>query len=225
MGKTVLFTGDSISDGNRYKEEKDRSDLNHQIGHSYVYVIDALIGSKYPEREIEFLNRGISGNRVIELYGRIHEDMIDLKPDVVSILVGVNDGPQAEHGHHATGDAYGKIYRMMLAELKEANPEVKIVLVEPFLGKNGPVYDKDYKTWSECIGSYQKEVRKIAEEFGAVFVPLQEIFDKACEKRDTSYWIWDGVHPTEAGHGLIARQWIKYAGYLLGENEDEIYKI
>ena len=97
--------------------------------------------------------------------------------------------------------------------------------MEPFLGKNGPVYDKDYKTWSECIGSYQKEVRKIAEEYGAVFVPLQEVFDKACEKRDSSYWIWDGVHPTEAGHGLIARQWIKYAGDLLGGNEDEIYKI
>lgn len=161
MGKTVLFTGDSISDGNRYKEEKDRSDLNHQIGHSYVYVIDALIGSKYPEREIEFLNRGISGNRVIELYGRIHEDMIDLKPDVVSILVGVNDGPQAEHGHHATGDAYGKIYRMMLAELKEANPEVKIVLVNLFLERMVQCMIKITKHGQNVLAAIKKKCGKL----------------------------------------------------------------
>lgn len=225
MGKTILFTGDSISDGNRYKAEKDRGDLNHQIGHSYVYVLDALLGSRYPQKELTFLNRGISGNRVIELYGRIYEDMIALNPDIVSILVGVNDGPQAEHGRHATGKAYGSLYRMMLRELKEAHPNVKIVLMEPFIGQNGPVYDKDYKSWFECISVYQKEVRSIAEEFNAVFVPLQEMFDKACEKRETSYWIWDGVHPTEAGHGLIARQWMKYAGHLIGGNEDAIYEI
>ena len=217
MGKTILFTGDSISDGNRYKEEKDRGDLNHQIGHSYVYVINALMGSKYPEKEFQFFNRGISGNRVIELYGRIYEDMIALKPDVVSILVGINDGPQAEHGYHATGEAYGKIYRMMLQELKEACPLVKLVLMEPFLGKHGPVYDNDYKKWSECIRAYQKEVEKIAEEFDAVFVPLQEMFDKACEKREIKYWIWDGIRPSEAGHVLIARQWLKYAGHVIGE--------
>lgn len=225
MSTRILFTGDSISDGNRYKEEKDRGDLNHQIGHSYVYVINALMGSRYPEKELEFFNRGISGNRVIELYGRIYEDMIALKPDVVSILVGVNDGPQAEHGRHATGAAYGTLYRMMLRELKEACPDVKLVLMEPFIGKEGPVYDNDYRSWAECIGAYQKEVREIAEEFHAVFVPLQEMFDKACEKRKTHYWIWDGIHPTEAGHGLIARQWLKYAGHLTGGNEDEIYKI
>lgn len=225
MRKTILFTGDSISDGNRYKEEKDRGDLNHQIGHSYVYVLDALLSSRYPEKELTFLNRGISGNRVIELYGRIYEDMISLNPDIVSILVGVNDGPQAEHGRHATGKAYGSLYRMMLKELKEVHPNVQIVLMEPFIGQNGPIYDKDHKRWFECIEYYQKEVRSIADEFDAIFVPLQEMFDKACEKRETSYWIWDGVHPTEAGHGLIARQWLKYAGYLIGGNEDEIYKI
>ena len=91
--KTVLFYGDSITDGNRYKDEKDRGDFNHQMGHSYAYVINALLGSRYPEKNLHFLNRGISGNRVIELYGRFYEDVVALKPDVVSILVGVNDGP------------------------------------------------------------------------------------------------------------------------------------
>lgn len=126
MGTRILFTGDSITDGNRYKEEKDRGDLNHQIGHSYAYVINAILGSKYPERDLQFVNRGISGNRVIDLYGRMYEDMVEIKPDIVSILVGINDGPQAEHARHATGkEAYGTIYRMMLGELKRALPDVK----------------------------------------------------------------------------------------------------
>lgn len=85
--KTVLFYGDSITDGNRYKDEKDRGDLDHQMGHSYAYVINALLGSRYPEKNLHFLNRGISGNRVLELYGRFYEDVVALKPDVVSILV------------------------------------------------------------------------------------------------------------------------------------------
>ena len=80
--KTVLFYGDSITDGNRYKDEKDRGDLNHQMGHSYAYVINALLGSRYPEKNLHFLNRGISGNRVLELYGRFYEDVVALKPDV-----------------------------------------------------------------------------------------------------------------------------------------------
>lgn len=223
MGKTILFTGDSITDGNRYREEKDRGDLNHQMGHSYAYVVNALVGSLYPEKGFRFVNRGISGNRIIDLYGRMYEDMVEIRPDIVSILVGGNDGPQAEHAHHATGtEQYGALYRMMLRELKSALPEVKLVLCEPFIGQNGPVYDDNYALWKACIQGYQAEVRKIAGEFEAVFVPLQEVFDRACEKQNTKYWIWDGVHPTENGHGLIARQWLKCAGYLLGaENPGE----
>ena len=164
MGTRILFTGDSITDGNRYKEEKDRGDLNHQIGHSYAYVINAILGSKYPERDLQFVNRGISGNRVIDLYGRMYEDMVEIKPDIVSILVGINDRPQAEHARHATGkEAYGTIYRMMLGELKRALPDVKIVLCEPFMGADGPVYDPDKETWRTCMEAYQKEVKKIAE--------------------------------------------------------------
>lgn len=224
--KTVLFIGDSITDGNRYKDEKDRGDLNHQIGHSYAYVINALLGSKYPEKNLHFLNRGISGNRILDIYGRMYEDIVALKPDIVSILVGVNDGPQAEHARHATGvSTYGTIYRMMLKELKQALPKVEIIICEPFLGQNGPAYDSDYELWSSCNDGYRKEAKNIADEFQAVFVPLQECFDKACEKQDMKYWIWDGVHPTENGHGLIASQWLKYAGHLFGGDCNEIYKI
>lgn len=223
--KTILFYGDSITDGNRYKDEKDREDLNHQMGHSYAYIINALLGSKYPEKNLHFINRGISGNRIIELYGRIYEDVIAWKPNVVSILVGVNDGPQAEHARHATGrEAYGIIYRMMLKEIRTALPEVQFVICEPFIGQHGPVYDNDYELWHHCIQEYQKETRQIAEEFGAVFVPLQECFEQACENQDTKYWIWDGVHPTENGHGLIAEQWLETAGHVVLDEKYSSYE-
>lgn len=220
MGKRILFTGDSITDGNRYKDEKDRWDLNHQIGHSYAYIVNAVLGSLYPERGYEFLNRGISGNRILDLYGRMYEDIVELKPDIVSILIGVNDGPQAEHARVATGaEKYGTLYRMMVRELKEALPDVQLVICEPFLGQNGPAYDSDTALWKQCMAGYQKEARDIAQESGAVFVPLQERFDEAFEKQDTAYWIWDGVHPTENGHGLIARQWLACTEKLLGTED------
>lgn len=220
MGKTILFTGDSITDGNRYRDEKDRGDLNHQIGHSYAYVVNGLLGSLYPERGYHFLNRGISGNRILDLYGRMYEDMVELRPDIVSILVGVNDGPQVEHARVATGaEKYGTLYRMMLKELKEALPQVQIVICEPFLGQNGPVYDSDYALWDFHMKGYRREARAVAEEYGAVFVPLQACFDRAAQERDTKYWIWDGVHPTENGHGLIARQWLRCTQQLLGTED------
>lgn len=215
--KRILFTGDSITDGNRYKAEADRWDLNHQMGHSYAYVVNALLGSAYPERELEFFNRGISGNRVLDLYGRIYEDMIDLKPDMVSILAGVNDGPLGEHGSRATGqEKYGRLYRMMLTELRRELPEVKLVICEPFVAESGS-RRADYPLWRTCIDGYRAEARKIAEEFGAVFVPLQELFDRACEKYRPEYWVWDGIHPTENGHGLIAKQWIECTKELFKE--------
>lgn len=224
--KTILFMGDSITDGNRYKDEKDRWDLNHQMGHSFAYIINGLLGSMYPQKDFKFINRGISGNRILEMYGRMYEDIVELKPDIVSILAGVNDGPLWEHAHHATGvKSYGTIYRMMLSELKEALPEVKLILCEPFLGQNGLEYDEDKESWFTCIREYQEEVRKIAEEFDAVFVPLQECFNDAFQRKESKYWIWDGVHPTESGHGLIARQWLKYTKQLLEEETDEIYEI
>ncbi|MFV0529330.1 MAG: SGNH/GDSL hydrolase family protein [Lachnospiraceae bacterium] len=226
MGKRILFIGDSITDGNRYKEEKDRGDLNHQMGHSYAYVVNAILGSNAPEKGYEFLNRGISGNRVIDLYGRVYEDLILLKPDVVSILVGVNDGPQAEHGYQATGAVkFETLYRMLLEEIRAALPEVSLVICEPFIGQSGTALDERYEEWENCIKEYRIKAGALAEEFNAVFVPLQENFHKACKHRDSSYWIWDGIHPTENGHELIARQWIQHTKHLFGGNEDEIYEV
>lgn len=217
MSKTILFTGDSITDGNRYKDENTRWDLNHQMGHSFAYVINALLGSAYPERDYRFVNRGVSGNRIIDIYARMYEDILEIRPDLVSILVGINDGPGAAHAYHATSpERYGTHYRMLLNELKKVLPDVQLIICEPFIGQETSSFGGHYNDWRKCVHGYQLQTEKIAEEFGAVFVPLQECFNKAFMEHVPEYWIWDGIHPTENGHGLIARQWLKYAKNSLG---------
>lgn len=215
MSKKILFLGDSITDGNRYKSKEEAWDLNHQMGHSYAYVINALLGSIYPQKAFQFVNRGISGNRIIDIYARIEEDIIAIKPDVLSILVGVNDGPLEMHHFCATGRRkYGKLYRMMLSEIQERLPKTKLVICEPFIVEVGNL-KKEYDMWRDCIEEYAKEAQQIAKEYEAVYVPLQSLFDDGCKVQRAEYWCWDGIHPTENGHGLIAKQWIDCTKYIL----------
>ena len=122
-GKLILFQGDSITDGNRYKDKASEWDLNHQIGHAYPYVIAATLGARHPERGYMFKNRGVSGNQIAELYGRWTRDTLPFKPDILSVLIGVND--QGEFGSDPA--RYERIYRAMLDEAREANPAVKFV--------------------------------------------------------------------------------------------------
>jgi lysophospholipase L1-like esterase len=208
----ILFQGDSITDGARYKSKASAWDKNHQIGHSYVYIITGLLGMRYPEKHYEFINRGVSGNRAGALLARWQQDALDIDPDVLSILVGVNDcifdGMVGLCDLSAS--SYEKNYRRILTLSREKNPDLKLILLEPF------AYIEDQQNTptsatvrAATLKSEQKIVRKLAEEFGAVFVPLQKVFDEARTVREPKYWIWDGTHPTEAGHALIAREFLK----------------
>ena len=208
----ILFQGDSITDGNRYKSKASEWDKNHQIGHSYVYMITGLLGMQYPERRFEFFNRGVSGNIVGELAARWQTDTLDLQPDLLSILIGVNDclRASARRIKDLSAAAYENGYREILKASREKNPNLKLVLFEPF------AYLEEQKNTGSPVSirkailqSEQKAVRRLAEEFHAVFIPLQEVFDEALQHAEPSYWIWDGTHPTEAGHALIAREFLK----------------
>lgn len=204
----IVFQGDSITDGNRYKAKEEEWDKNHQIGHSYVYIINGILGSKYPEKYLEFVNRGISGNRIIDIYGRVDNDIIDLKPDILSMLVGVNDLPSAFNCKTGTSsDKYNKLYRMMLDEVKANNPKIKLVLCEPFILPVNKA-QRDYDTCTKLMAAYQEKVAQIAADYEAIFVPLQAEFNSLCKVREAEYWSWDGIHPTENGHGIIAEKWI-----------------
>ena len=219
----ILFQGDSITDGNRYKSRASEWDKNHQIGHSYVYIITGLLGMQYPERGFEFINRGISGNIAGELAKRWQTDALDIDPDVLSVLVGVNDCVRAAERpvKDFSASKYEEDYRRILTQSREKNPDLKLVLLEPFAYPEIQNVSSSPEIRRVIMRSEQKIVRRLAEEFDAVFVPLQEVFDEALKLREAKYWLWDGTHPTEAGHALIAREFLKATKHIF-ETETDI---
>jgi lysophospholipase L1-like esterase len=208
---TILFQGDSITDGNRGRD----NDLNHIFGHGYVHLVASRLGADYPDRRLAFINRGISGDRVADLYARWQEDTLNLKPDVLSILVGINDVlRQIADGSGASAAKFERVYSLLLEEAKASNPELLIVLCEPFILPVGRVAEQ-WERWNEEAQLRQEAVKRVASEFGAVHVPLQLMFEEAAQTAPAEYWLWDGFHPTAAGHELVARQWIRTVGQRL----------
>lgn len=205
-GAIILFQGDSITDGNRGRNE----DPNHIMGHGYAFSIASRVGADYPEKKYVFYNRGISGNKVVDLEKRWQAETLDLKPDVLSILVGVNDSSSMVLNREpaVSVEKYEETYDRLLKQTKIILPNILFVLCEPFLLKVGRVAENWDKYHSDII-QRQSVVKKLAEKYDAVFVGFQEVFDNACEKAPAGYWIWDGVHPTVAGHELMAREWLK----------------
>jgi lysophospholipase L1-like esterase len=205
-GAVILFQGDSITDGNRGRDK----DPNHIMGHGYAFSIASRIGADYPEKRYVFYNRGISGNKVIDLEKRWQTDTLDLKPDMLSILVGVNDSTSVITNWEpvVSLEKYEEVYDRLLAQTKLVFPDILFVLCEPFILKGSRVNDH-WEAFQTDIHQRQKIVQKLAEEYNAIYVGFQDVFDKACERAPFDYWIWDGVHPTVAGHELMAREWIQ----------------
>ncbi|MBQ7352665.1 MAG: SGNH/GDSL hydrolase family protein [Clostridia bacterium] len=205
----ILFQGDSITDGNRYKDIESRWDKNHQIGHSFAYIVTGLISMQYPKRQFEFVNRGVSGNRTNELLSRWNEDTIEENPDVLIMLVGVNDAFCNYEGreYDEKAELYEKNYRELLKMAKDKNPELKVIMLEPFANVEiaNPSENISREFRQEKLNNIQAKVRKIAKDFGAIFIPLQDKFNKIMDTPYPKYWLWDGVHPTEAGHAALAR--------------------
>jgi len=194
----ILFQGDSITDGNRGRS----ADPNHILGHGYCFIVAAQYGSAFPERNLAFMNRGISGNTVLDLQARWQKDTLALKPDVLSVLIGINDA-----GKKVPLDQYEQVYDQLLTETKAALPNVRFVLGEPFyLPKNGN--RPEDARWQD-VQARQAIVARLAQKHGAALVKFQHIFDEACRRAPPSYWIWDGVHPTYSGHQLMADEWAK----------------
>ena len=204
--KRFLFQGDSITDGDRNRNLEDVS--SYEIGHSYATITAGTLGLKHPG-ELEFFNRAISGNRIVDLYARIKKDIINLKPDYLSILIGVNDvWHELEHQNGVSAEKFEKVYSLLIEEIKEELPETKIYILEPYLT---PGEAADYR-WDIFRGEVEKRAKaskSIAKKYNLTFVPLQDKFDKACENAPCTYWTKEGVHPTAMGHGLIAEELTK----------------
>lgn len=195
----ILFQGDSITDGNRGRG----TDPNHILGHSYCFIIAAKYGAGYASRNLTFLNRGISGNTVLDLAKRWQKDTLDLKPDVLSVLIGVND-----NGKGVTLEQFEQVYDKLLAEAQAANPKLKLVLCEPFglvLGAQKAQSEPGFAR----LKPRREIVARLAARHGAALVRFQKIFDDACQRAPAEHWIWDGVHPTYSGHQLMADEWVR----------------
>lgn len=188
-------------------------DWNHVLGHGYVYLIAADLLYRFPSKNLQFFNRGVSGNQITDLSRRWPGDAIALKPDLVSILIGVNDTMNAVNGNkNATATAYEIAFRTLLKETKQQLPEVELVICEPFILPVGRVKDH-WDEYQREISARQEVARKVAGEFQAIYIPLQNLFKQAAEKYPPeNYWLWDGIHPMPNGHELIAREWIKLVG-------------
>ena len=202
----ILFFGDSITDAGRNRT----ADYdNSSYGFGYPYILNAFLTGKHP-KEFDVINRGISGDRIVDLYARVKKDVWNLKPDMLSILVGINDiWHEIGYGNGVDIVRFEKVYRMLIEDTLKVLPDIKIVIVEPFVLKvKGSIAETEYERFSQ-IKEYAKVVKKIAEDYKCVFVPLQEKLDKAAEKYGAEYCLVDGVHPAIGGAYLIADEWLK----------------
>jgi len=199
----VLFQGDSITDAGRDKKE---SNFNTQraLGTGYAYMTAADLLNNNPQKAFKIYNKGISGNKVYQLAERWDADALELKPNVLSILIGVNDyWHMLKHGYKGTIETYKNDYIKLLERTKEKNPGIKLIIGEPF-AILGTAVDKSW--WPE-LTKYQHAAREIAERFNAAFIPYQKVFDNALKLAPGAYWAPDGVHPSVAGARLMSCAW------------------
>ena len=205
-GARLLFQGDSITDMNWGRNQKDR---NHYLGHSYVFLLASRLGVEMPHANLEFLNRGVSGNKVSDLRKRWHKDAMEMNPDWLSILVGVNDVSQGR-GQPIDLKKWEGDYRHILNESRKINPDLNIVLMDPFVLRMTRLSpDDQWKYWRGEIDKLGQIVSRMAKDFDAVHIETQKIFDQAARYTSPQHWIWDGVHPLPQGHELIARNWLQ----------------
>jgi lysophospholipase L1-like esterase len=207
MSKVILFQGDSITDAGRTRD----NDLG--TGTGYVRLTEAELGCTYP-LVYTYYNRGISGNRIVDVYARIKADIINLAPDYMSILIGINDvWHEYTRQNGVSAEKFERIYDMLITEVKEALPNIKIMILEPFVlsgsaTENNEEHPARYDFFRKETLLRAVVARRIAEKHNLIFVPLQEKFDEA-EAAHPGIWLGDGVHPRSAGACLIKNEWIR----------------
>ena len=202
----ILFFGDSITDAFRNRD--------HQVYHYYAKLGSGYVNQVASEllfedpTKYEVFNLGISGNRSVDLYARVSRDVWAYEPDVVSILVGVNDVWHKQSGNGVELERYRQIYKMLIEDTIKNLPNAKIMILEPFILEGTETITK--KDWIfEDVYKYASVAKEVANEFNLTFVPLQSVFNEKIKKYDAKYYSVDGVHPTLSGATVIAKEWIK----------------
>ena len=205
-GDVILFQGDSITDAGREKEQQ-LANSPKSFGSGYAFLTASSLLNEYASKELVIYNRGISGNKVFQLSDRWQKDCLDLNPQVLSILIGVNDFWHKLNGNYdGTVEKYETDLRLLLFLTKKMLPTVKLVIGEPFVVLDGSAVDEK---WFPEFDAYRLSAKKLATEFEAVFVPFHTIFEEAQKYAPGRYWTGDGVHPSMAGASLMAEAWLK----------------
>jgi lysophospholipase L1-like esterase len=202
-GDVVLFQGDSITDMGRNRKRTAAND-NAGLGPGYPFIAASQLLYRHADKDLKCYNRGISGNVVPQLIARWQEDCLDLKPNVLSILIGVNDywHTLGDGTYTGTVESYRADYTKLLETTKKALPDVKLIIGEPYAIRGVKVVDD---SWFPAFTPYQEIARELADKFGAVFIPYQKIYEEAIKKAPAGYWTHDGVHPDTAGDALMAQ--------------------
>ena len=207
-GYTILFQGDSITDAGRSREKATTPNEQPGLGNGYAWFAAAELLVDRPRGNLKIFNRGISGNKVFQLAERWQADCLDLKPDLLSILIGVKDFWHTLDGkYQGTIEVYERDYRALLERTRKALPKVKLLICEPFVLRCGAVNDR----WFPEFDKYRAAAHRIAKEFKATFLPFQTMFDEALKYAPPPHWAGDGVHPTAAGAALMAHEWLNVA--------------
>lgn len=215
--EVLLFQGDSITDAGRDRNPPKYSISNaardgeyndfNVMGSGYAMLAAAQILLNHYDKSLKIFNRGVSGNRVYQLAERWKEDCLDLQPSVLSILIGVNDFWHTLNGDYSgSAEKYRTDLKQLLDRTKQSLPEIKLIIGEPF-AINGlqAISDK----WYPAFDEYRSIAKDIADQYDAVFIPYQKIFDKALTKAPAAYWSFDGVHPSVPGAMLMTEAWLK----------------
>lgn len=197
--KTILFQGDSITDCGRNRESKS------SLGAGYAFMTAGKIAMDYPGR-YQCINKGISGNRVVDLYARIKADAINLKPDIMTVLIGVNDvWHEFNKQNGVSNEKYAMILEMFLREVMEACPEIKIILLEPFV-LPGTANEANFEAFDHEVRLRAASCKAVAQKLNLPFIPLQEALEARAALSEPAHVLGDGVHPTCCGHELISRK-------------------
>ncbi len=198
----ILFQGDSITNAFRKPEELCNA---YQMGSGYAMIVAAQLLAVRPQDNLRFTNRGVCGEGVKGLQQRWQADCLDLKPDILSILVGINDVSPTQPCPATSLEEYEQRYRGLLAQTRAALPSVRLVLCELFVLHVVDVQERAVKD----VAARGEIVRRLAAETGAVLVPLQAVFADALKRAPADYWSFDGIHPNAQGHWLIAEAWLR----------------
>lgn len=209
-GNTVLFQGDSITDAGRSRKDAATANSQPALGRGYAWLaaagllVDFQSLGEEPRNHLRVFNRGISGHKVFQLADRWQKDCFDLKPDLVSILIGVNDIWHSRGGNYkGTVKVYERDYDALLARTRNELPDVRLVVCEPFVLRCGAVDE----SWFPEFDEYRAAARRVAEKHHTTFVAFQSMFDKAVQFAPAEHWAKDGVHPSSAGAALMAHTW------------------